>query len=219
MNATCAGGAGGFIDTIAFMLDVDPADMSALAFKARTIHPIASRCAVFAQTDVRPLLNAGTSKADIAASAYDAVTRQTIGACVRAPRQRHGIDEELVRQGFSVLCMAGLAGRLREARKVQYAGTYPWKPAKRLVRATAFVTSRPNVGMICLQSFGCGFDAMSIEEARGVLEEARRPCTALKIDDVSDIAHIRIRLRTLAEAIETGARKRKAPGLAAPSRA
>lgn len=85
MNATCAGGAGGFIDTIAFMLDVDPADMSALAFKARTIHPIASRCAVFAQTDVRPLLNAGASKADIAASAYDAVTRQTIGglACGR----------------------------------------------------------------------------------------------------------------------------------------
>lgn len=79
MNATCAGGAGGFIDTIAFMLDVDPADMNALAFKARTIHPIASRCAVFAQTDVRPLLNAGASKADIAASAYDAVTRQTIG--------------------------------------------------------------------------------------------------------------------------------------------
>lgn len=129
----------------------------------------------------------------------------------------HGIDEELVRQGFSVLCMAGLASRLREARKVQYAGTYPWKPAKRLVRAATFVTSRPNVDMICLQSFGCGFDAMSIEEARGVLEEARRPCTALKIDDVSDIAHIRIRLRTLAEAIEAGARKRKAPGLAAPS--
>lgn len=85
MNATCAGGTGGFIDTIAFMLGIDSATMGRLAFGSTRRYPIASRCAVFAQTDVRPLLSAGVSKADIAASALDAVVRQTLGglACGR----------------------------------------------------------------------------------------------------------------------------------------
>lgn len=78
MNATCAGGTGGFIDTIAFMLGVHSSDMSRLAGGASRIYPIASRCAVFAQTDVRPLLNAGAKKSDIAASVLEAVVRQTI---------------------------------------------------------------------------------------------------------------------------------------------
>lgn len=78
MNATCAGGTGGFIDTIAFMLGVRSAEMSRLAGGANRIYPIASRCAVFTQTDVRPLLNSGAKKSDIAASALEAVVRQTI---------------------------------------------------------------------------------------------------------------------------------------------
>lgn len=88
MNATCAGGTGGFIDTIAFMIGAKPADMSDLAFASTRRYPIASRCAVFAQTDVRPLLNAGVSKQDIAASALDAVVKQTLGglACGRPLR-------------------------------------------------------------------------------------------------------------------------------------
>lgn len=53
MNATCAGGTGGFIDTIAYMLDMRSSQMSQLAFGASRSYPIASRCAVFAQTDVR----------------------------------------------------------------------------------------------------------------------------------------------------------------------
>ena len=85
MNATCAGGTGGFIDTIAFMLGIHTKEFSQTSMGASHIYPIASRCAVFAQTDVRPLLNAGASKADIAASALEAVVRQTIGglACGR----------------------------------------------------------------------------------------------------------------------------------------
>lgn len=85
MNATCAGGTGGFIDTIAFMIGARAKDMSNLSLRANHIYPIASRCAVFAQTDVRPLLNAGASTADIAGSALEAVVRQTIGglACGR----------------------------------------------------------------------------------------------------------------------------------------
>lgn len=88
MNATCAGGTGGFIDTLAGMLGVRSSGMNRLASKAKRLYPIASRCAVFAQTDVRPLLNAGADPQDIAASVLDAVARQTLGglACGRPLR-------------------------------------------------------------------------------------------------------------------------------------
>lgn len=88
MNATCAGGTGGFLDTIAFMLGVSTKEMGRLALGATRSYPIASRCAVFAQTDVRPLLNAGVSLANIAGSALDAVVTQTLGglACGRPIR-------------------------------------------------------------------------------------------------------------------------------------
>ena len=85
MNATCAGGTGGFIDSIAFMLGIRTKDMSGLSLESNRIYPLASRCAVFAQTDVRPLLNSGVKKSDIAASTLEAVVKQTIGglACGR----------------------------------------------------------------------------------------------------------------------------------------
>ena len=78
MNSTCAGGTGGFIDTIAGMLDINAEKLNYYARGCRTIHPIASRCAVFAQSDVRPLLNQGVSKDDIAGSVLDAVAVQCI---------------------------------------------------------------------------------------------------------------------------------------------
>lgn len=78
MNSTCAGGTGGFIDTIAGMLDINAEKLNYYAHGCRTIHPIASRCAVFAQADVRPLLNQGVSKDDIAGSVLDAVAAQCI---------------------------------------------------------------------------------------------------------------------------------------------
>lgn len=78
MNSTCAGGTGGFIDTIAGMLDINAEKLNFHAHGCRTVYPIASRCAVFAQSDVRPLLNQGVSKDDIAGSVLDAVAVQCI---------------------------------------------------------------------------------------------------------------------------------------------
>lgn len=85
MNSTCAGGTGGFIDTIAGMLDANAEKLNYYAHGCRTIYPIASRCAVFAQSDVRPLINEGVSKEDIAGSVMDAVAVQCIAglACGR----------------------------------------------------------------------------------------------------------------------------------------
>ncbi|MBQ9097879.1 MAG: 2-hydroxyacyl-CoA dehydratase [Clostridia bacterium] len=78
MNGSCAGGTGAFIDQMATLLDLTVEEMDRLSLTAERVYPIASRCGVFAKTDVQPLLNQGASKADIAASIFRAVVNQTI---------------------------------------------------------------------------------------------------------------------------------------------
>ncbi|MGI5902118.1 MAG: acyl-CoA dehydratase activase-related protein [Desulfitobacteriia bacterium] len=78
MNGTCAGGTGAFIDQMAILLKTDAAGLNELAKRHREIYPIASRCGVFAKTDIQPLLNEGAAKEDIAASIFQAVVNQTI---------------------------------------------------------------------------------------------------------------------------------------------
>ena len=88
MNGTCAGGTGAFIDQMASLLNTDPTGLNELAKSHKLIYPIASRCGVFAKTDIQPLLNEGAAKEDIAASIFQAVVNQTISglACGRPIR-------------------------------------------------------------------------------------------------------------------------------------
>ncbi len=78
MNGTCAGGTGAFIDQMATLLKTDATGLNELAKNHTTIYPIASRCGVFAKTDIQPLINDGARKEDIAASIFQAVVNQTI---------------------------------------------------------------------------------------------------------------------------------------------
>ena len=78
MNGTCAGGTGAFIDQMASLLHTDPTGLNNYAKNYTTIYPIASRCGVFAKTDIQPLINEGAAKEDIAASIFQAVVNQTI---------------------------------------------------------------------------------------------------------------------------------------------
>ena len=88
MNGTCAGGTGAFIDQMASLLNTDSDGLNELAKKHTMIYPIASRCGVFAKTDIQPLINDGAKKSDIAASIFQAVVNQTISglACGRPIR-------------------------------------------------------------------------------------------------------------------------------------
>ncbi|MCL2802826.1 MAG: acyl-CoA dehydratase activase-related protein [Micrococcales bacterium] len=85
MNGTCAGGTGAFIDQMATLLKTDAAGLDALASQYKTLYPIASRCGVFAKSDLQPLLNDGAAHSDLAASIFGAVATQTIAglACGR----------------------------------------------------------------------------------------------------------------------------------------
>ncbi len=78
MNGSCAGGTGAFIDQMSTLLNVTPEDLNHLAQEHQKIYTIASRCGVFAKSDVQPLLNQGARKSDIAASIFNAVANQTI---------------------------------------------------------------------------------------------------------------------------------------------
>ncbi len=78
MNGSCAGGTGAFIDQMATLLDISVAELNGLAAKHQRIYPIASRCGVFAKSDIQPLLNQGASKEDLSASILQAVVSQTI---------------------------------------------------------------------------------------------------------------------------------------------
>ena len=88
MNGTCAGGTGAFIDQMASLLNTDSAGLNELAKKHKIIYPIASRCGVFAKTDIQPLINEGAAREDISASIFQAVVNQTISglACGRPIR-------------------------------------------------------------------------------------------------------------------------------------
>ena len=88
MNGSCAGGTGAFIDQMATLLDMSVDEMDALSLNHSKIYPIASRCGVFAKTDVQPLLNQGAKKEDVAASIYQAVVNQTIAGLAQGRKIR-----------------------------------------------------------------------------------------------------------------------------------
>ncbi|MBE6591995.1 MAG: 2-hydroxyglutaryl-CoA dehydratase [Ruminococcaceae bacterium] len=83
MNGSCAGGTGAFIDQMATLLDLTADELDEYSLRSERLYPIASRCGVFAKSDIQPLLNQGASKADIAASIYQAVVNQTVAGLAR----------------------------------------------------------------------------------------------------------------------------------------
>ena len=88
MNGSCAGGTGAFIDQMATLLNISVDELDKLSLNAGRLYPIASRCGVFAKTDIQPLLNQGARKEDVAASIYQAVVNQTIAGLAQGKKIR-----------------------------------------------------------------------------------------------------------------------------------
>ena len=86
MNGSCAGGTGAFIDQMATLLNITVDEMDKLALRAEKVYPIASRCGVFAKSDIQPLLNQGAKKEDISASIFQAVVDQTVSGLAQGRR-------------------------------------------------------------------------------------------------------------------------------------
>jgi len=110
MNGSCAGGTGAFIDQMATLLDVTVPELDELSHGHEKIYPIASRCGVFAKSDIQPILNQGGRKEDVAASIYQAVVDQTIGGLA----QGRELSGKIVFLGGPLTFLSGLRERFVE---------------------------------------------------------------------------------------------------------
>lgn len=104
MNGTCAGGTGAFIDQMASLTNVTPTKLNELSKQHEKVYTIASRCGVFAKSDIQPLINQGARKEDIAASIFYAVVNQTIAGLA----QGREIKGNILYLGGPLTFMSGL---------------------------------------------------------------------------------------------------------------
>ena len=104
MNGTCAGGTGAFADQMASLMNITGDEMNDLAGESTKLYSIASRCGVFAKTDIQPLLNQGAKKEDISASIFKAIVNQTITGLA----QGHPIEGNIVYLGGPLTFMSNL---------------------------------------------------------------------------------------------------------------
>ena len=114
MNGSCAGGTGAFIDQMATLLNITADELDALSLESVRLYPIASRCGVFAKTDIQPLLNQGAKHSDVAASIYQAVVNQTIAGLAQGRR----ITGKVLFLGGPLYYCKGLRRRFQETLKL-----------------------------------------------------------------------------------------------------
>ena len=114
MNGTCAGGTGAFIDQMATLLDITVDELDRLYYNHTRIYPIASRCGVFAKSDIQPLINQGAKKEDLAASIYQAVVNQTVSGLI----QGSDINGKVMFLGGPLTFCSGLRERFKKTLKL-----------------------------------------------------------------------------------------------------
>ncbi len=114
MNGSCAGGTGAFIDQMATLLGITADELDELSLQSTRLYPIASRCGVFAKTDIQPLLNQGARHADVSASIYQAVVNQTIAGLAQGKR----ITGKVLFLGGPLYYCKGLRRRFQETLKL-----------------------------------------------------------------------------------------------------
>ena len=114
MNGSCAGGTGAFIDQMATLLNISVDELDDLSLRHEKIYAIASRCGVFAKTDVQPLLNQGARKEDIAASILQAVVDQTVSGLAQGRK----IQGKVIFLGGPLFFLKGLRQRFVETLKL-----------------------------------------------------------------------------------------------------
>ena len=71
-----------------------------------------------------------------------------------------------------------------------------------MYQAARYVCTQPDMQLVQLVSFGCGTDAITTDEMREILEGGGKLYTQLKIDDISNLGAVRIRIRSLIAAME-----------------
>ena len=116
------------------------------------------------------------------------------------PEIGHGIDKLATSLGFAVVTEDAVA-HLASA-PIRPAVLNQWTYHARLYNAARFVTETPNAELVQLVSFGCGIDAITTDEVRDILEDGGKLYTQIKIDEITNLGAVTIRLRSLLGALE-----------------
>ena len=115
------------------------------------------------------------------------------------PEINHGINDLITSYGFYLVTEDAVAYLEDKApRHVLNQWTYH----ARMYNAARYVCTQPDMEVIQLVSFGCGIDAITGDEMRSILESGGKLYTQLKIDDISNLGAVRIRIRSLMAAID-----------------
>jgi predicted CoA-substrate-specific enzyme activase len=115
------------------------------------------------------------------------------------PEINHGIHKLIAALGFAVISEDAVAC-MEPKFKVNIMSQ--WTYHHRLFSAARYVAGQEDMYMVHLVSFGCGLDALTADEVRSILEVCGKLYTQIKIDEVTNLGAIKIRLRSLIAAIE-----------------
>ena len=77
-----------------------------------------------------------------------------------------------------------------------------WTYHARLYAAAKFISDKPDMQMVQLVSFGCGLDAITTDEVRSIIEKAGKIYTQIKIDEITNLGTVKVRLRSLLAALK-----------------
>ena len=121
------------------------------------------------------------------------------------PEINHGINDLVTGFRFVLITEDSVALEMdKQPRTV----LNQWTFHARMYNAARYVCTQEDMELIQLVSFGCGVDAITGDEMRSILEEGGKLYTQLKIDDISNLGAVKIRIRSLIAAIEE--RKKRA---------
>ena len=116
------------------------------------------------------------------------------------PEIGHGIDKLATSLGFAVVTEDAVA-HLASAPARPFV-LNQWTYHARLYNAARFVTETKGAELVQLVSFGCGIDAITTDEVREILEDGKKLYTQIKIDEITNLGAVTIRLRSLLGALE-----------------
>ena len=115
------------------------------------------------------------------------------------PEINHGIDTLLESLGMAVISEDALSGLVE---KFHVNILNQWTYHARLYAAAKFISDKPDMEMVQLVSFGCGLDAITTDEVRSIIEKAGKIYTQIKIDEITNLGTVKVRLRSLLAALK-----------------
>ena len=115
------------------------------------------------------------------------------------PEINHGIDKLITSLGAAVISEDVVSNHVQKFRTHVL---NQWTYHARLYAAARYVCSQPDMNLVQLVSFGCGVDAITTDEVRSILEEKEKIYTQIKIDEITNLGAVKIRLRSLFAALE-----------------